>query len=501
MANLDNNILVVIEPTIRPTDVIIETLDEDKGNDKGTKAFGTDQPHIRINNYYFYPHDIVSFRLSVNGFVPRLSVTLNDSSMAFDTGQYPRDGDVITVYINSKNQDTYKSIHMDFDITSVNGTSHGLPNSVRTYSFQGICKIPGLFTEECKSLANGTSLDHIEEISSGLKIGLATNVDATNDAQPRIQPYTTTLDFIKNITNYSYVGEEAFQTFYIDQYYYLNFIEMNKIFNSKNPKGDDFQDSIASFGKSFSVESGTPDLDNIKTKLFLSNNPAIDGTTNKISQWYLKNNSSKISLSNGYKRILQTWDDNEESNPFQWPENRLVEFDVEPFTSTNLRDMEGPLKGNLKEDHYKSHIKHKYVGRYQDVGLEGNVHVNHKYSLLNNFQNIQELEKMKLVVELESFNPSLYRSQKIPVLIYNFEHTKVAASRNQTEAYKEKGVKVDDKPINTEDDGESQITFDDFTSGYYIIGGIEYIYEEGNPSIRQKLTLLRREWPMKAIDI
>jgi hypothetical protein len=501
MADLDNNILVVIEPTIRPNPIEFETLDEDKGMEKQTKNFGTDQPHIRINNYYFYPHDVLSFRLNINGFVPKLSVTLKDSTKAFDVGQYPRDGDVVTVYINSKNQDTYKSIHMDFDITSVSSPSQGLPNALRTYSIQGICKIPGLFTEECKSLSTGTSLDHIEEISTGLKIGLATNLDATVDAQPRIQPYTTTLDFIKNITNYSYVGEEAFQTFYIDQYYYLNFIEMNKIFNSKNPKGDDMQNSIASLAKSFSVDVGGEDLDNIETKLVLTNNLGADGSSNKISQWSLKNNSSKISLSNGYKRILQMWDDSEESDPFEWPQEKLVEFDIEAFTSKNLRDMEGPLKGNLGEGHYESHIKHKYVGRYQDVDLEGNVHLNHKYALLNNFQNIQELEKMKLIVELESFNPSLYRSQKVPVVIFNYEHPKTAASKKQTEELKKKGVKTNDSPIDIEDDEDAKITLDDFTSGYYIIGGIEYIYEEGNPSIRQKLTLLRREWPVKAIDI
>ena len=42
------------------------------------------------------------------------------------------------------------------------------------------------------------------------------------------------------------------------------------------------------------------------------------------------------------------------------------------------------------------------------------------------------------------------------------------------------------------------MTLDDFTSGHYVIGGIEYIYETGNPTIRQRLTLLRREWPVRA---
>ncbi len=501
MATLDNNILALIEPTIRPTSIEFDTLDEDKGQNKSTKQVGSDQPYIFINNYLFYSYDVLSFKLSIVGFIPRLTVTLKDTKGFFDVGQYPRDGDVITVYINSKNQDTYKSIHMDFDITSVSSPSAGLPASTRIYSFQGICKIPGIYTEECRSFEEGTSLDHIEEIVTDLKLGLASNIDATKDSQKRVQPFTTTMDFLKDVTNYSYVGEEAFQTFYIDQYYYLNFVEMNKVFNSKNPKGMDMQDSIASFDRSFSVEDGSPDFDNVKTKLFLTNHPAINRATNKIVEWSLKNNSSKISLANGYKRILQTWDGLEESDPFEWPQEKLVEFDIESFTSTNLRDMEEPLKGNKKEDFYNKHLKHKYIGRYQDYGLEGNVHLNHKYSLLNNFQNLQELEKMKLVVELTSFNPSLYRSQKIPVILYNFEKSKVEASRKNSEVLKKKGVKTNDNMTGFEDDGESQIMLDDFASGYYIIGGIEYIYEEGSPSIRQRLTLLRREWPIKAFDI
>ena len=36
MAELDNNILVLIEPTIRPTKVEVNTLDEDEGAPKQT---------------------------------------------------------------------------------------------------------------------------------------------------------------------------------------------------------------------------------------------------------------------------------------------------------------------------------------------------------------------------------------------------------------------------------------------------------------------------------
>ena len=95
----------------------------------------------------------------------------------------------------------------------------------------------------------------------------------------------------------------------------------------------------------------------------------------------------------------------------------------------------------------------------------------------------------------------MYRYQKIPVIIYNFTPERVEASRQNTEALSNKGVKSEDKSHDFKDDGESQVTLDDFTSGHYVIGGIEYIYEEGDISIRQRLTMLRREWPVKSNDL
>lgn len=497
MAELDNNILVVSEPSIRPKKIEVPRLDEDEGADKQTKAFGIDVPTITVNGYDFQEHDILSFKLSITSEVPQLSVRVKDSQGAFDTSQYPRDGDVITVYIGSKNEDTFKSIHMDFDIVSINSPKKGLPHSERTYGFTGVSKIPKLFTEECRSFNEGSSLEHIEQVSKDLGLGVATNINSADDTQIRIQAYERTIDFVKSTVNSSYIKEDAFQIFYIDQYYYLNFIEVNKIFNSKNVKGEDGQDFITSFNMSVSQEKTTEDNDQITSKLYLTNNHTADGTGNKISQWSLTNNSSKVSLQNGYKRILQMYDELEGE--------KLIEFDIESYTSNNLRDTEEPLKGRRDEDHYKSHIKHKYIGRQQDYNLEGNVHSNHKYSMLNNYQNLRELEKIQLTVDLESFNPGLYRYQKIPVIMYNVEPSKVQGAKETDKTLKEKGAKAEDKAFDFKDEGESdtgqEVAIDDFVSGHYIIGGIEYIYKKDERSVRQRLTLLRREWPVLANSI
>jgi hypothetical protein len=264
------------------------------------------------------------------------------------------------------------------------------------------------------------------------------------------------------------------------------------------------QSNFTSLAKSYSQDTGSEDNDNMESKLFLTNNIQFDKSNLKISQFALKNNSSKISLLNGYRRVLQMWDGLEESNPNQWDAERLIEFDVESFTSKNIRDVEEPLKGRRGESEYDNHSKYKWVGRMQDYALEGNVHLNRKYSILNNWQNLQELEKMKLIVELDSFNPSIYMCQKIPVMMYVYEERKSQVITAKEEKLKKKGVKVDDKAFDSKNEVEAEeapVKQDDFITGHYIVGGIEYIYSDGDQALTQRLTLLRREWPTRANNL
>ncbi len=498
MAELDNNILVVVEPAILPTQIELDSNLEDEEGHKQSKSIGTDVPYIEINNFQFRNEDIKTFSLRVGGPLPELNVVIEDTSGVFDADQYPRDGDVVTLLINSKNQETFKSIHMDFDILNVFSIPTPVEEPMKIYSIRGIAKVPGLENEECREFSDDTSLAHIEDIATELELGLATNIDSTDDSQPRIQPYIKTLDFIKQIVKTSYVGEDCFQKFCIDPYYYLNFIEINKIINSENVKGEALQDSIISMDKSMMVDRTSKDDDegdDIPSKLFLTNHFTMKNSTNYIGKYGLQNNSSKISQKNGYKRVLQMYDDLEDSD-------RLTEFDIQPFLSENIKDNEGPLQGRSSEDVEGRHLKHKYIGRMQDYGLEGNVHANHKYSILNNHQNLAELQKLKLELELDSFNPQLYLFQKIPVLIYVYDGPKMEMMLKKDELLDTKGVDTSDSPFDkVDEDEDSKAKMDMFVSGHYIINTIEYTYSEGDNQMGQKVSLLRREWPLRSNDI
>ena len=155
---LDNHLLAVVEPAILPTEIEIDNLGEDGGGSKQTKAIGSVKPFILVNSYQFGPGDIQSFELECSGIAPKCEITVMDRKNAFQVESYPRDGDFFTILLNSKHQETFKSIHMDFDIISVETTPEAEGENP-TITLEGIAKIPRLYAEDCQLL--DLSLIHI----------------------------------------------------------------------------------------------------------------------------------------------------------------------------------------------------------------------------------------------------------------------------------------------------------------------------------------------------
>ena len=169
---IDNHILAVVEPAILPTEIKMQALGEDQGDnvDKQTKEIGAFEPFILCNGVQININKLISFDLELSAVLPRCVVEFQDAS--FEVDSMPRDGDFFTILLNSKHQETFKSVHMDFDITEVsNDTTDG------TISLEGICKIPRMFKEDCQVYDSDTSLAHLEKVARDLEIGLATNIE------------------------------------------------------------------------------------------------------------------------------------------------------------------------------------------------------------------------------------------------------------------------------------------------------------------------------------
>jgi hypothetical protein len=490
--DLSSKILALIEPSIEPAKIETPSRNEEGGEeDKISKTFGIDSPVIFMNGYVFERGDVVNFDLNSSDILPIANARIVDSKNVFTVDAFPRDGDVFTVFINSKNQSTFKSIHLDFEITNISAEPKraGDPKII---NLTGRVKIPKLFAENCQHFEENNSLEHITNVAKELGLGLASNIEDTDDSQVRIQPYISYIDFIKNIVTSSYINDDSFQTHFIDYYYYLNFVNVNSIFNSENPPLDSFEESLTSMNVSLGEESfAGDDIDSTSTRLFLTNKVDFKPTNQYINKFEIINTSQTVTETFGHYRDVQVYDDNSDE--------KLDEFEVSSLTQdpSRLLDIQEPLRGNRENEEYTSLRKHKYMGR-QDVGEEGigNSHPNYVFAQLNNSMNIGDTQRMKMIVTLESFNPSLYRFQKIPILLY---HISTEAIKPAIELEKEKEKQgftdsVIDVPKG--EDNPDQV-LDQFASGYYVVESIELIYKKKLGKFYQRVTLLRRDWPAR----
>ena len=496
--SVSSNILTIIEPKLILDEVQVKNMAEDEGagpKQVPSKSIGDLMPMVSVNGYSLNTEDLLNFELELTGDLPRLYVTFQDTRNLFLIDSYPRDGALINVRIASKNPKTYKSVRMDFDIVDIFANPVFGDMETPIYRFTGVCSIPGLYSEDCKSFGEGTSLDHLEKIATDLKIGLATNITTPKDSMKRILPFSNRIDFIKNTVDSSYIGEESFQTFHIDQFYYLNFVDVNAQFNIKA----DFEDAMVSFLQDISVDIKKKETDETLSKLMLTNNLNLKGMSNHIESYTVLNNSAKIVQRYGYFRDVQYHDEGDQ-------EQTLREFKLETLTSKDLKPIESPLKGrygSAGKARYELEKKHKYTGRqfYSDDVKSKNSHLNYNYGAVQNIMNMQELEKMPLIVELGTNDNAFYRFQKVPVVIYEHSAQKKSIIKEKEVRLKEVGMEeghFDDakqEPANESAQNASTAKINDLLSGNYLVGKIIYKYTKDG-GMKQTLHLLRREWPV-----
>lgn len=478
---IDTNILTIIEPTITLDRLEIPDLESGTENSDGETSqeplskFSSILPLIEINKYQIQGDRLHSFRLRNTGFYPTIRIVFDDSDAFFMARHFPKDGDLISVYIRSQGDEiTFKPIRMDFTVVDVRPIGGGGNVSANRFSVEGRIYVPNLFTEKVQ-FNNGTSFDTLLGIAEELGLGFASNVDDTDDNMGWINPNDTIEKFISDITDNTYLNDDSFFISYIDSYYYLNLVEVNRLFS---------QEGSTEISKTFSQNAGDlfskgegelDDFPNILTNLV-----EFQGDARYLSKYQMINESGAISKRNGYKKFSQHWSmiDKEFVNEFVDP----LSFDTPGFiNATKGRLINGEVEGPRNDQ-----VKYKYLGVQSE-----NVHSEYSYSLILNKQNLSEIEKIGMVAELDAVNPALLRYSRIYCQIYEYANPVKEVLLNPT--IKDDIQNVQERTLLPEGDGETLGVLNEFLTGFYVISGIEYIQTRPGP-VRMKLYLQRREF-------
>ena len=498
-----------LDPTIILDEIAMRLTpaENNPGDINFTEILGQYYPVVQINAFNVGPNLLQSFRLSSEGYIPELEFSFVDLNSEFKSLFYPKDGDVISVYIKSNDDKTFKPIRIDFDIMSFEDLGEA------EFSVRGVMNIPLFTTEICKAYPELSSHELLQKIAEELELGFASNEDATSDKMTWLNAYDSYERFMIDSTTHSYKDDRSFFTSFIDFYYYVNMINVNKQF-------EEYETETAVVSTVFSPRQNQnyteadaeSDPETRELDLFLTNHPDYRSTNFGITDYRLINESGTVWKNNGYKRFAQFFDLND---------NEYYSFFVDPITSEGSEENSVLMKGRPGDIIYEDINRFKYLGvqlspepvddRSENEEGEGesteeegeervrptgsNVHRNYHYSKIQNIQNNEEIKKITVKATIPTVNSQIYRYQTIPVLFYES-----SASIINTLNTRDREVEGEEKAgenNNKEEVNFKNMKLNSLISGLYVVTGIAFVWDEFSASVQQELTLTRREWPIQ----
>lgn len=429
-----------------------------------TATYGQVLPIVMLNALEIQEGMLVRLEIDCMGFMPKLMMTMDisKSKTSFLDNVFPRAGDVVSIFMRAPN-DTLKPIRNDYEVISVDYIGGGIPGGAGSslVRLTGRLFIPDLYLEK-SFVENGTGYETLKKIASELSLGFASNEDNTDDTM-KWYGLGNYENFINQVTDHVWKNEESFFTSFIDFYYNLNLVNVNKQFTFSL----DGQPGVIS-----DLNIRVPDEEKtleIEQKIFsLTNNPNYSSRNNFINDFNIINNATLITAKEGILKDYSFYDFSSKS------------FVLDSVPVLNTKDAPStvvPL-GIMKTLGIQPNKT--WLGMQYSEPI-GNVHKNYSYAkLINNF-NLSEIEKIIVEVKLASPNFFIHKGQRLATIIYNYgDATETITSNNQAAGL-----------LSTKTPG----VINRFLTGFYYVKGYRIIYDPTvSPGFSQVVYLTRREW-------
>lgn len=504
MKTQDCDILQIVNPTIKLRELSIPDLES--RNEDGTTQQLTPRtskvvayvPIIVINGYRPQLTWLTSFELNLTSFMPTIMVQFIDGNNEFQSRYFPTDGSIMQVYIGSPGDETiYKPIRIDFTITSVRcvcNTGNPELGSGNVYALNGTMRIPKAMGRKSHSEEN-SSFNSLLNISKISELGFASNVDSTNDTQKWINTNKTFDEYVNDITTHAYIDDDNFFTSFIDPYYNLNFVEVDRLFTQDGNK-----DSKKSYVFPLVPQMSSNeefDAQQKETSYSLTNHTDEKGWCNYISS-YNEISNANSTFQNGYRKYVQYFDYNN---------REFVSEYVDPLTH-NTEGMIPITKGKLYEGEPEDNLRDE-LASYTYFGIQDtdSQHDNFYWASVQNQFNNEESSKFGLEVILDGYYPAITRYSRIWVDIYEKNTMQIAinttkASGKITDINYDSAPQINAESNKIDDYFKNLLSRNESLSGWYVIKGVKIFLDISLGIIRHKLYLYRREMkPAKKEEI
>ena len=414
-------------------------------------------PYLQIRNLVIQTNDTTKIVLYNDQFLPKIEVYFKDPTFKLIDPLFPLDEDIISLFIQSSSE-LLMPVRMDFKIIEFNVVKM---DSDINYVLTGLLDVNYLYFQPYNTHL-GTSYDVLKKMAMDAKLGFASNIDNTNDLMMWINPADSNLEFMQQVVKYSYRSDESFMLAYIDFYYNLNYVDIETALN----------EDISEQTGIYYAANLTKVKDEAVTELFLTDHPDKINTNTYIQKYNLLNSTTKVNLSIGYQKYLTYYDKNG---------NTQYQFIMDTISTPGAKGKNVVLKGQVGQ--VSEIAANSWDGEFLGTYDSDNVHPNYLYAGIQNKQNLDFLQKVKMKVTLGVMNFNVYRFQKIDIRFYKmkeFEDDKVAVEVTEKNVEQFAGADFDAKKLNQRLSGEWLITAINYT--FNKVGGFA-----------QELTLVRRE--------
>lgn len=469
-------------------------------SEKFENLSGLQYPIIKINDYIISLAEMDSFNIDCNGFLPTVTLRCTFAHQVFISREMPKDGDIMSVAIVNKSN-FFNIIRNDYVITNVISSETNAEGTSRyTMTFFGHLFVPGMSSAKLTISYEGTSMEAMMDCARILGLGFATNEEYTDDKQIWLGGRSKIHEYIQKTVKRAWKDEQSFFDTWIDIYYNLNFVNVNRQLMSTEESVEmgvwlNAVDHEYTFGDSMNKAA------EVTVPKVFSNYMNYRPSSFFITSWKPINRSTSITFDIGTRANGQMFEHN--NSLFVDPSTKKYwGLEIEPIYDKNKvnshillrgranRDPENQDPKDFKQanysfpDIYESRpwmgIQYTISNPNDDNTLwDGNHHRNYLRAGAQNVMNNKELEKLNVNITTNGTNSNVIRGDKVPVALI-------------------KSDRVENMLIDKASVGNDIV--DKFYSGWYYVSGFNIFWSKERSeniasNFSQTFVLTRREWP------
>jgi len=349
-------------------------------------------PFVWYNGFQIKESSLNKLQIYYDEFVPCCLVKFSDLLGIIAKQGMPLSDATFDVFLNS-NSSVLKSIHLRFKILDFQ------QNPDKSYTMTGTLDLKDFYKVNYKSY-KGTSFEVMRKIAEELELGYNSNIDNTSDSMTWINTGAKYKDFLNKIIQHSYIGDTSFIQAYIDFYYGLNLVDLEKEWNRdcNNDLG------ITTGGLTIADENKKDEKTNL-APLILINDLSLHYSNLYFENYRVQNNATNKSVSSGQFTTTKYYDIGTK---------QFLIFDIDSATTQSNDKV--ILKGKPTDS---EELKTNYTTVFGGKVDLSNVHKNYLYAEVLNKRNLIDISKIVVTFEMPNANFNLYKFQKVRIQFIN----------------------------------------------------------------------------------